>query len=57
MVLIWNEMKVLGRVFMSHMGQVGTACEIGIVLNKECSFALLLQGGMVCSKWECKQPE
>jgi hypothetical protein len=42
---------------MSHIGQVGTACGIGILLNKKCSFALLLQGGMVCSKWECKQPE
>lgn len=42
---------------MSHTGQVGTACEIGILLNKEYSFALLLQGGMVCSKRERKQPE
>lgn len=41
---------------MSHTGQVGTACEIGILLNQECSFALLLQGGVVCIKWECKQP-
>jgi hypothetical protein len=41
----------------SRRAQVDTACEISVLLNKECPFAVVLQGGMVYKKWEYNQPE
>jgi hypothetical protein len=40
----------------SHRAQVDPAFEASFPLNKECSFAVLLQGGPVYMKWECNQP-